>query len=120
MKSNIVARALTLTAILLFSLSAFAGTGSFTVVEDTTVQGKALKAGEYKAKWTDDGELKIYQNNKEVMTAQGRLVEKNDRASHNAVVKRVETDGSSRVLELRFAGKKTALVLEGDSVAKKQ
>jgi hypothetical protein len=120
MKSNLVARSLTLTAILLFSLSAFAGTGNFTVLEDTTVQGKTLKAGEYKAKWSDDGQLTIYKNNKEVMTAQGRVVEKEQASQHNAVVKQNDADGSSRVLELRFAGKKTALVLDGDSVAKKQ
>ena len=120
MKSNIAVKLLTLTAILLLSVSAFAGTGNFTIVEDTTLHGKQLKAGEYKVKWADDGSLTILQNNKEVMSAQGQLVEKADRASQNAVVKKVEADGSSRVLELRFAGKKTALVLEGEKVAQKQ
>jgi hypothetical protein len=119
MKLNKIAL-FTLTAILLLSVSAFAGTGNFTVVEDTTLHGKTLKAGEYKAKWSESGELVILQNGKEVMTAQGTLVEKNDRATQNAVVKKVEADGSSRVLELRFAGKKQALVFEGEKVAQKQ
>jgi hypothetical protein len=119
MKSNFLKFA-TLTAVLLFSVSAFAGTGNFTVAEDTTIQGKALKAGEYKVKWSDSGELVILQHGKEVLSAQGRVVEKADKANYNSIVKKTDADGKTRVAEIRFGGKKTALVLEGDSVAQKQ
>ncbi|HUQ49525.1 MAG TPA: hypothetical protein VM056_02330 [Terriglobales bacterium] len=113
-------RLLTLSFVLLLSLNAFAGSGNFTVVEDTTIHGKALKAGEYKLKWNDAGEFTVLQNNKEVLTSQGQLVEQANRASQNAIVKQVATDGTSRVTEFRFAGKKTTLVVGQGEIAKKQ
>ena len=119
MKSNNAIRFLTFTAVLLFSVSAFAGTGTINVSEDTTLHGKQLKAGEYKVKWSDDGAISLSQNGKEVMSTQGKVVEKTDRSNYNSVVKQVQSDGSTKVTELRFGGKRTAIVLE-ESVAQKE
>jgi hypothetical protein len=119
MKRNLFTTLFTFVLVAAFTSSAFAGSGTFTIVEDTQLHGKELKAGNYTVKWNDSGEARILQGNKEIMTAQGRFEEKVDRSSYNGVVKKVDADGTSRVLELRFAGKKKALVFEGDNVAKK-
>jgi hypothetical protein len=120
MKSNKLAKLLALAAMLTLSVSAFAGSANFTIISDSSIGGKTVKAGDYKATWSESGEIKILQGKKEIATVQGKIVERAEAAPRTAVVKKADTSGVGIITEIRLSGKKTVLVLEdsGAQVAK--
>lgn len=119
MKSRLNTFVLAVSCILLFSVSAFAGNGSFTLSSDASVNGQTLAAGDYTCSWNADGEVTIRKENKEVATVKATAVEREKKAERSSVL-RAEEGGASVIREVRFAGKKTALVFDGAKVAQKQ
>lgn len=119
MKSRLNLCVLVMSCLLLFSASAFAGNGSFSLSSDATLDGHLLPAGEYTCSWNAAGEVKIKRANKEVATVKATAVEREKKAERSSVL-RAEGGGASVIHEVRFAGKKTALVFDGAKVAQKQ
>jgi hypothetical protein len=120
MKRKAFSAVLALALVVGLTGTAFAGTGSFTVPSDSTIQGKELAAGSYNATWNEAGEVTISnQNGIEVAKVQGQAVERADKAARTSVLKTTDESGKSQVKEVRFAGKKTVLVFE-TKIAQKQ
>ena len=118
MKGSKVSKGLLLGLALLLATSAFAANkGSLSVSDPVNVNGKQLKAGDYKVTWEGNGpnvQVNIMKGNKVVATAPGHVVELSNAPSDNAAV--VSNDGGTRSLsEIRFSGKKYALALGGET-----
>jgi hypothetical protein len=105
---------LSLTLLLAFAASAFAGTNSatFNLSSSAQVGGKTLQPGAYKATWSDDGQVSFSQGKNIVATAHGKLVQLDKKASANSV-----TTSSGAIQELRFEGKKAAIAIDATDVA---
>jgi len=52
-----------------------------------------------------------------VIKVQGKIVEREKRADKTSILKQNDASGDSKVLEIRFAGKKTVLVFGETKVA---
>jgi hypothetical protein len=113
----------TIAGLLLVS-SAFAGSSkagtskTINITSAVTLNGKSIPEGEYKVSVADDGQVTIAQGKKILATAQGKLVERDAKASTNTFVTNKQSDGSYKLTEINFAGQKTAVVFaESDSKA---
>jgi hypothetical protein len=118
MKVTKATKGLLLGLALLLATSAFAANkGSLSVSEAVNVNGKQLKAGDYKVTWEGAGpnvKVNIMKGNKVVATAPAQVVELSNAPSDNAAV--VSNDGGRRSLsEIRFSGKKYALAFGGET-----
>jgi lipopolysaccharide export system protein LptA len=100
-----------LTAILLVSAFAMAETGTITLRDPVTVNGKQLAAGDYKVQWNGNGELNFLQGKKTVATAKVTVKELPAAAKLDRITLRTE-NGTRTIAEIQFGGKKTQLVLE--------
>ncbi|MEO5936682.1 MAG: hypothetical protein ABIP81_05670 [Terriglobales bacterium] len=120
MKRKTWSMLLTLALVVGLTGSAFAGSGSFTVVSDSTLQGKTLRPGNYQAKWDANGEISISGDNGDKFKVEGQVVERSEKAARTSILKTNDDSGSSQVLEVRFAGKKTVLVFGESKVAQKK
>lgn len=117
MKFARITRVLALVLVLALSATAFAASGSATIklFSAAQVSGKSLAAGEYKVKWeshSPEADVTFLQDKTAVATAHAKLVDRDQAALDNAVVTRANSDGSQTIVEIRFAGKKSALVFE--------
>ena len=113
----------TLAILFMATLSAVAqNTGTLKLAYSASLSGKQLPAGEYKVAWeTHSAEaiVTLTQKKEVVATIQGKWVDRDTKYEANSVVYSNNPDGSRRVLEIRFAGRKGALVF-GEEAAKSQ
>lgn len=106
-------------AVLMVALSAVAAENSGKMVLPSAAQfnGKSLPAGEYKVRWEGQGpdvQVTLSQGKHTIATAPAKLVSRSEKAPRNAVVLNNE-GGKGSIVELRLAGKQSALVFEGAS-----
>ena len=102
--------ALTLTV----SASAVGGKTTIKLSNSASLNGKTLAAGEYKVKWqrhSAEADVTFSQGKKEITTVRGKFVERERPSPYNAVITKLNGDGTQTITELRFQGKKEALVL---------
>ena len=115
MKFATVTKSLVMGLVLLLAGSAFAASkASLTLNHETTVNGTKLKAGDYKLQWDGSGpdvEVSIVQGKNVIAKVPAKLVDLNSNASNDAAVIKNNSDGSSTLAGVRFAGKKYALEL---------
>jgi hypothetical protein len=106
-----------LAAMILVATSGFAADkASLQLLDPTTVGGKQLPAGSYKLQWEGTGEqveLKIYQGKNVIATTQAHVVTLERPVSSNAVGTARNSDGSTSLTRINFAGKKYALDIAG-------
>ena len=103
--------------VLSFAVSAFAGEGRLALTGDAKVNGTLLKAGEYKVQWDNAGSVSILQGKKVVATANAKVDTAAEKNSRNAAVVVKQDDGSKKVIELQFSGKKEVLKLAEGSTS---
>ena len=119
MKFATVSKSLVMGLALLLASSAFAGTKADLVLNNpTTLNGTKLKAGEYKLEWDGSGpnvEVSILQGKKVVAKVPAKVVELKMPAQNNSAVVSNNTDGTSSLAGVHFAGKTTALELPQSS-----
>jgi hypothetical protein len=115
MKFATVTKSLVMGLVLLLAGSAFAASkASLTLNHETTVNGTKLKAGDYKLQWDGSGpdvEVSIVQGKNVVAKVPAKLVDLNSNAANDAAVIKSNSDGSTTLAGVRFAGKKYALEL---------
>ena len=115
MKFATVTKSLVMGLVLLLAGSAFAASkATLTLNHDTTVNGTKLKAGDYKLQWDGSGpdvEVSIVRGKDVVAKVPAKLVDLNSNAANDAAVVKNNSDGSSTLAGVRFAGKKYALEL---------
>jgi hypothetical protein len=111
---NHLAKTVVLGLAVLLASSAFASSkGTLRVHEALEVNGQQLAAGEYQLRWDGSGsnvEVSFMQGKKEVAKTSAKLVNL-DKASDNDAAIVDHSSGKAIVTEVRFAGKKYALVL---------
>jgi len=116
MKTSSIARTLALLAVLALALNAFAAGGQMTIklYESKNLNGKQLKPGEYKVKWerhSTEADVTFLKDKNEVVAVKGKFVDRGSPATANAVVTRLNGDGTETIKELRFQGKSEVLIL---------
>ena len=115
MKFATVTKSLVMGLVLLLAGSAFAASkATLSLNHDTTVNGTKLKAGDYKLQWDGSGpdvEVSIVQGKNVVAKVPAKLVDLNSNAANDAAVIKNNSDGTSTLAGVRFAGKKYALEL---------
>ena len=115
MKFATVTKSLVMALVLLLAGSAFAASkATLTLNHDTTVNGTKLKAGDYKLQWDGSGpdvEVSIVRGKDVVAKVPAKLVDLNSNAANDAAVIKNNSDGTSTLAGVRFAGKKYALEL---------
>jgi len=117
MKSSLFSKIMMLTFTLALATSAFAANdthkGPFRIADTTQVNGKALPAGDYVARWEGTGpsvQVDIISGGKVLMTVPAQLVNLDQKASESS--SEVHNSGGGRELSvLRFSGKKYSLTL---------
>lgn len=118
MKWNQVVKSFVLALAVVAATSAFAGTnkGTLHLSEDAQINGQSVPAGTYQLRWEGTGsnvELSVMNGKQVVAKTPARVVEAKDAYSYDSTL--VDRSGSSRqVKEVRFAGKKYALVVGSD------
>ena len=118
MKRNNLAKFAVLGLAVLLATGAFASNkGTLNVQETVQVNGQQLKAGEYQVRWEGTGssvEVSFMQGKKEVAKTTARVVELEAKPNYDSAV--VDRSGSTpSISQVRFAGKKQALAIGGDS-----
>jgi hypothetical protein len=101
------------------SISAFAKAdhtdeGKFNLTTPATIGSTVLQPGHYKAEWVgpnEDVRVSILSHGKVVATAQGRVVEHNEKAAYDSVTVKKQANNSERLEEIDFNNRKAALVL---------
>jgi len=115
MKFATVTKSLVMGLVLLLAGSAFAASkASLTLNHETTVNGTKLKAGDYKLQWDGSGpdvEVSIVRGKNVVAKVPAKVVDLNSSAANDAAVIKNNSDGTSTLAGVRFAGKKFALEL---------
>jgi hypothetical protein len=110
-----VAKSLVVGLALLLASSAFAATkGQLQLQSPTMVNGTQLKAGDYKLEWEGTGpdvEVSILQGRKVIAKVPAKVVELKTKAEQNSAIVSNNTDGTSSLAGVHFAGKTTALEL---------
>jgi hypothetical protein len=103
---------------LLFTVSAFAAEKTVSFSNPTSVNGQKLAAGDYQVKYQVNGstaDLHFLKNNKEVASTSARVVEMEKAAREDSVVTKANGDGTSKLLEIQFANKKSTIKLDSES-----
>ncbi len=106
-----------LSAALLFATTAFAGDKSVTLSAPTTINGQKLAPGEYKVRYQVNGstaEVQFLKDKKEVASTNAQVVEVAAPRS-DTVITRENGDGSSTLVEVQFANKKSAIHFGSES-----
>ena len=108
------------------SFAANDNAGKVYFAETTTIDGKQLKAGDYRLEWTGTGpgvELKILKGRDVVATVPAQIVPDSTKNVQDAHLTRIQPDGSRALLSISLKGKNFDLQLApqqaaGDSDAK--
>jgi hypothetical protein len=120
MKLNNLAKTIVLGLAVLLASSAFASDkGSLQVGEAFVVNGQQLAPGEYQLRWDGTGsnvEVSFMRGKKEVAKTTAKLVSL-DQVSANDSAVIDHASGRATISEVRFGGKKYALVIGGDEKA---
>jgi len=96
--------------------------GTVKLAYSASLVGKQLAAGEYKVAWethSPEAVVTLTQKKKVIATVPGKWVERETTYEANSVVYSTNPDGSYTILEMRFAGRKGALVF-GEEAPKSQ
>ena len=113
-----VVRSAFASALVLFAVSAFAGSkGTLALQHPTSVGGKQLATGNYTVQWDGTGDqvdVKVYQGKKEVASSSAQVVKMDRTASYDQTITSTGDGGSSSLAEIRFRGKSFALRLAGE------
>jgi hypothetical protein len=122
MKFANISKGLLLGLALLLATGAFAAAnkGSMQLVDQVTISGKQLPAGDYSVKWDGNGpnvELSILKGNKVVATTPARLIDLSQKTNSDAAVIQQNGDGSKALTEIHFSGKKYALAIGNESAS---
>jgi len=116
---KLMSKSLVVGLALLLASSAFAATkGNLQLQSPTMVNGTQLKAGDYKLEWEGTGpdvQVSILQGKKVVAKVPAKVVELKMPAQNNSAVVSNNTDGTSSLAGVHFAGKTTALELPQSS-----
>lgn len=119
MKITTVGKSLVVGLALLLASSAFAVTKAHLELQSpTSVNGAQLKAGDYKLQWDGAGpevQVSIMKGKKVLATVPAKVVELKTPAQSNSAIISNNTDGTSSLAGVRFAGKTTALDLSQSS-----
>ena len=115
MKLNNLAKTVVLGLAVLLASSAFASNnkGSLLVGEAFEVNGQQLPAGEYQVRWDGTGstvEISFMQGKKELAKTSAKVVAL-DKTSYGDSAVVDHNSGKAAISEIRFSGKKFALVI---------
>ncbi len=122
MKWNHLAKFAVLGLAVLLATVAFASNsnkGTLNLQEAAQVNGQQLPAGEYQVRWEGTGsnvEVSFMQGKKEVAKAPAKLVDLEKAYSYNSSVVD-HSSGAASLAEVRFAGKKVALAIGGETTS---
>jgi len=115
MKFATISKSLILGVAVLLASSAFAANkANFTFNSPTTVNGTKLKAGDYKLEWDGTGsevQVSFIQGKKVVAKVPAKLVDLNSNSQNDIALVNNNSDGTTTLTALRFAGKKYSLQL---------
>ncbi|HWZ83484.1 MAG TPA: hypothetical protein VNW47_12705 [Terriglobales bacterium] len=113
-----LAKSVVLALAVLIATSAFAGSsgnkGSLHLGEAVLINGQSVPAGDYQLRWEGTGavEVSVMQGKKLVTKSPAKVVELAG-ASNNDVAVVDKSSSTPSITEVRFAGKKFALLLGG-------
>ena len=120
MKWNNLAKFVVLGLAVLLATGAFASNkGTLNLQETVLVNGQQLPAGEYQVRWEGSGsnvEVSFMQGKKEVAKTSAKVVELNEKAAYDSTVVD-HSGGAAAISQVRFAGKKIALAIGGDTTS---
>jgi hypothetical protein len=106
---------------LLLAASAWASSkASIEIVDNISVGGQQLKAGEYSLRWEGSGsnvELSILKGSKVVATTPAHLMDVTQSASRDLILTKTNADGSKSLSQIQLAGKKFAITVGQESAA---
>jgi hypothetical protein len=102
--------------ILALATTAFAGSNKLTLLTSTNVAGTTVAAGEYDAKWDNDGAFKLSKGRKVLVETRANAVPAS-KVTHTTVRKTTASDGSQVVKSIQFGGSKTELVFDQSTSA---
>jgi hypothetical protein len=104
---------------MLFATAALAANKGHLQIRSATMVGETqLPAGEYSVQWEGTGpdvELKIKRDNKVKATVSAKVMPLDQPFQANAVLLDTDGDGSRKLREIRFSGKKFFLQIEPQS-----
>ena len=105
--------------VVLAAASAFAkDQRNITLKHPASVNGTAVPAGSYKVTWSaesGDPTVNFIKGKETVASAQAKWVDRNSKYDNDSVLYSTESDGSQKIIEIRFAGKSQVLVFEGSA-----
>ena len=114
-----ITKSLLMVLVLLVASSAFASNkGSLSFTDSVNVGGTQLKPGTYKVAWEGTGsnlQLSIMKGKEVVARTPARMLERDKASDNDAAVVSNNEDGSKTLSEIRFAGKKYAIAIGGES-----
>ncbi len=120
MKWNHLAKVAVLGLAVLLATSAFASNkGTLHLQEAAQVNGTQLPAGDYQVRWDGTGsnvEVSFMQGKKEVAKASAKVVDLPKAYGYDSAVVD-HSSGTASLSEVRFANKKTALAIGGDTTS---
>ena len=112
---NRILQGILLASAVLLATSAFASNkASFELQHPTQVGDKQLAPGTYTVQWQGSGDqiqMNILQRNKEVASIPGHVVTMEAASPYDSALVNVNQDGSRSLSQIRFRGKKFALVV---------
>jgi len=106
------------TLVLGMALSASAATKTVKLYQDTTLNGTALSAGEYKVTVDDTGSVTFAQGKQVLARAQGKLVQSPVSAKGDTITTRGNGSGGTKIVKIQFYNSKSVLVLEEEETAR--
>ena len=122
MKATGILKGLLLGLAVLLATSAFAANkGSLQFSDPVIVNGTALPAGDYTVKWEGTGpnvEATILQGKNVVATVPAKVIDLDRAPNMSAAVVKKSEDGSATLNQIRFSGKKIALDVSDQAVAR--
>lgn len=103
---------------LLFVSKAIAEKGSLEISDNTTLNGKVLRAGTYQLKWSGTGnvDLTFLRDGKVIAIVPAHTVPLQEKSQNNAATMTKNDDGSYSLDEIDFSNKKYGLSLSNSSV----
>lgn len=120
MKWNNLAKFAVLGLAVLLATGAFASNkGTLTLQEAAQVNGTQLPAGEYQVRWEGTGsnvEVSFMRGKKEVAKTSAKIVDLQKAYGYDSVVLD-HSSGTAALSEVRFAGKKVALAIGGETTS---
>jgi hypothetical protein len=103
--------------VLAVNISAWANNSkTLSIRTEVTLNGSKLSSGFYEVSWVShspEATVTFVRAGQETVTAMGKWVDRDDKYRTDAVVYTNNPDGSHTLVEIRFAGRKQALVFAG-------